>query len=96
MFFLKGYVFPMFGAYENILASGFILGYVIYDCTHYYIHHNKPTLWWFKSLRDYHTLHHYKNPQLAYGVSNKLWDYVFGTVLYEESKDSVFIKKKES
>jgi len=41
---------------------------------------------YFRGLKDYHILHHYKNPKLGYGVSNKLWDYVFGTVLYDEPR----------
>lgn len=84
---------PLFGVYENIMAAGFIFGYVMYDVTHYYIHHNKPYLGYFRSLKDYHILHHYKNPQLGYGVSNKLWDYVFNTVLYEDSKKSHLAKQ---
>jgi len=75
---------PLFGPYENIMAAGFLLGYMTYDVTHYYIHHNKPILTYWKRLKEYHILHHYKNPKLGYGVSNKIWDYVFQTVLYDD------------
>ena len=77
---------PNFGMYQDVISSGFILGYMTYDVTHYYIHHNKPTLSYWKGLKDYHILHHYKNPKLGYGVSNKLWDYVFNTVLYDHER----------
>lgn len=66
--------------------AGTLTGYIIYDMTHYFIHHNKPAISYWRNLKDYHILHHYKNPKLGYGVSNKLWDYVFGTVLYPDTK----------
>ena len=71
--------------YRCVLA-GMISGYVIYDMTHYYIHHSKPKIGYWKSLKEYHILHHYKTPNLGYGVSNKLWDYVFGTMLISDKK----------
>jgi 4-hydroxysphinganine ceramide fatty acyl 2-hydroxylase len=66
--------------------AGFLTGYVMYDMTHYFIHHNKPALSYWRDLKDYHILHHYKNPKLGFGVSNKIWDYAFDTVLYAEDK----------
>jgi len=66
--------------------AGVLTGYILYDMTHYYIHHNKPAAWYWRELKSYHVLHHYKNPKLGYGVSNKLWDYVFDTVLYADTK----------
>ena len=54
--------------------------------THYYIHHNKPALAYWRELKSYHVLHHYKDPKLGFGVSNKIWDYVFDTVLYADKK----------
>lgn len=29
--------------YSHAFLGGGLLGYVIYDCTHYYLHHGKPT-----------------------------------------------------
>ena len=29
-------------ASANVFASGFLLGYLIYDMTHYYVHHHRP------------------------------------------------------
>lgn len=34
-----------------------------------------------RELKKYHLAHHYKNFDLAFGVTSKLWDYVFNTVL---------------
>jgi len=71
------------------------MGYVMYDLTHFYIHHSKPYFSYFGKLKEYHVMHHYKNPHLGYGVSNKLWDYVWGTVLYDDrEKEVVHTKSK--
>jgi len=61
------------------LFSGFILGYLAYDLTHYATHHwpMRNGIW--KWLKRHHMRHHYKTPGLRFGVSSPLWDYVFGT-----------------
>ncbi|GMM30413.1 fatty acid alpha-hydroxylase [Martiniozyma asiatica (nom. inval.)] len=60
-------------------AGGF-LGYIIYDVTHYMLHHAKLPKY-LQDLKTYHLEHHYKNYQLGFGVSNNFWDHVFGTYL---------------
>lgn len=58
---------------------GFILGYLFYDMTHYAIHHyNFKSNFWL-DLKHHHMLHHYKDMNHGYGVSSKIWDYVFRT-----------------
>ena len=65
--------------------SGFVLGYLVYDMTHYAIHHaNFKTPFW-KKIKQHHMLHHYDNPSKGYGVSSALWDKIL---------DSDFPKKK--
>ena len=56
---------------------GFILGYLVYDISHYAIHHFnfKGNLW--KKIKQHHMLHHYQDPAKGYGVSSPLWDKVF-------------------
>ena len=56
---------------------GFILGYLIYDISHYAIHHFnfKGSIW--KKIKQHHMLHHYQDPQKGYGVSSPLWDKIF-------------------
>jgi sterol desaturase/sphingolipid hydroxylase (fatty acid hydroxylase superfamily) len=56
---------------------GFILGYLIYDISHYAIHHFnfKGDIW--KKIKQHHMLHHYQDPEKGYGVSSPLWDKVF-------------------
>lgn len=61
--------------------SGIMIGYLIYDMTHYYVHHGKPRSAFFKALRTHHLAHHH-NPKFhdrKFGVSSTLWDHVFGT-----------------
>ena len=61
------------------MFSGFIVGYLIYDLTHYATHHF-PMRWGpLKFLKRYHMQHHYKTPDKRFGVSSPLWDVVFGT-----------------
>jgi sterol desaturase/sphingolipid hydroxylase (fatty acid hydroxylase superfamily) len=58
---------------------GFILGYLVYDISHYAIHHFnfKGNIW--KKIKQHHMLHHYQDPNKGYGVSSPLWDKVFGS-----------------
>lgn len=58
---------------------GFFLGYLLYSFLHRATHVAKPPKR-FKYLWKHHALHHYKYPNKAFGVSNTLWDRVFGTM----------------
>jgi sterol desaturase/sphingolipid hydroxylase (fatty acid hydroxylase superfamily) len=58
---------------------GFFLGYLLYSFLHRATHVVKPPKQ-FKFLWKHHSLHHYKYPNKAFGVSNTLWDHVFGTM----------------
>ncbi len=62
------------------LFAGFILGYLIYDLTHYATHHFPMRLGYLKYLKRYHMMHHFKTPNDRFGVSSPLWDRVFGTL----------------
>lgn len=59
--------------------AGIATGYLAYDMIHYATHHFSMKSRAGKFLRQYHMVHHFKYPQLGFGVSNPLWDYVFGT-----------------
>lgn len=61
------------------VLMGFGLSYICYDMFHYYSHHCGASF--FDEMRRYHMKHHHKNPERGFGVTSKLWDYVFGTVL---------------
>ncbi len=66
-----GSAFPTMG--------GLLIGYILYDMTHYYTHHAKPRTRWGKFLRAYHLAHHHKHWEAMFGVSNPFWDIVFRT-----------------
>lgn len=64
----------------NSLFSGGLLGYVMYDCIHYYLHHGSPSNGsYFCKLKSYHVAHHFQDPQKGYGISTTFWDYPFKT-----------------
>jgi len=71
-------IFPM--AIANGIIAGAFTFYVLYDCMHYALHHTKLPEY-VREMKKYHLAHHYKNFELGFGVTSKLWDYVFGTVL---------------
>ena len=59
--------------------SGFILGYLFYDITHYAIHHfNMHSKFWL-AIKNHHMLHHYHDEFNGYGVSTPFWDVIFRT-----------------
>jgi sterol desaturase/sphingolipid hydroxylase (fatty acid hydroxylase superfamily) len=60
--------------------AGFIVGYLCYDGTHYYVHHFVPTTRWGKFLRRHHLTHHFADHDGGFGVSSPLWDVVFRTM----------------
>lgn len=59
--------------------AGFILGYLLYDITHYMLHHAqfKSGIW--KRIKQHHMLHHYDDSTKGYGVTSALWDKIFGS-----------------
>ncbi len=62
------------------LTSGLLIGYLIYDLTHYATHHFPMRSRYARFLKRYHMQHHYKTPEQRFGVSSPLWDWVFGTM----------------
>jgi len=64
--------FPVFG--------GFLLGYLFYDYTHYYVHHFVPRTKFGKRLREHHMRHHFQDHRYGYGVSSPIWDVAFRTL----------------
>ncbi|KAI1820910.1 inositolphosphorylceramide-B C-26 hydroxylase [Xylaria intraflava] len=59
---------------------GGIFGYVMYDMTHYFLHHQNLPLW-YKGLKKYHLAHHFLDYELGFGVTSAFWDRVFNTEL---------------
>jgi sterol desaturase/sphingolipid hydroxylase (fatty acid hydroxylase superfamily) len=82
-FILFRLLFGFSGAVSNFLVYGlfaaFITGYLGYDMIHYATHHFTIRAKWLKKVKLHHMQHHYKTPNMRYGVSSPLWDVIFGT-----------------
>lgn len=68
------------GAAAAPFFVGFGLGYLVYDGTHFGLHHFKLTGSLGKALRKHHMLHHHIDHAGGFGVSSPLWDLVFRTM----------------
>lgn len=76
-FALFYYLLPGYIVYAFFV--GFITGYLVYDMTHYALHHASfKSPFWMK-LKKHHMLHHYSDPTKGYGVSSDMWDKVLGS-----------------
>lgn len=85
-----GVSIPLYGAFLGLflavlggagwaVQAGFVSGYAYYDLTHWWLHHGKPRSAYGRRLRRHHFLHHFKETNARFGVSNPFWDKVFGT-----------------
>ncbi len=60
-------------------TGGIVFGYLCYSGLHYCIHMFKAPKF-LQPLWTHHLLHHYQNEEMAFGVSNRIWDWVFKTM----------------
>ncbi|KAI9350509.1 hypothetical protein DFJ73DRAFT_832438 [Zopfochytrium polystomum] len=67
--------------YSYAVTAGAFFGFQGYDMIHYSLHHVRPATQHLREMKSYHLDHHYKNAHQGYGITSKMWDYVFGTVL---------------
>lgn len=65
--------------YSFSFLAGFLVGYAAYLSVHYIIHAYSPPKNFFKALWRNHVMHHYKDGEIAFGVTTPFWDYVYGT-----------------
>lgn len=68
------------GDYALYFLPGFLTGYAAYLGVHYMVHSYQPPKNFLKILWVNHAVHHYKDPDAAFGVSSPLWDYILGTM----------------
>lgn len=78
----------LIGVSVLLYFPGFLSGYSIYLLIHYAVHRFRPPSNFLKILWTHHALHHYKSEDTAFGVSNPLWDYLFGS-MPAKSADSI-------
>jgi 4-hydroxysphinganine ceramide fatty acyl 2-hydroxylase len=75
------FVFKLiFGQFVFGVVAGMLFGYALYLFVHYAVHAYAPHKNFLKQLWIHHSIHHYKDPNVAYGVSSPLWDYILGTM----------------
>jgi dihydroceramide fatty acyl 2-hydroxylase len=60
-------------------GAGFLAGYLLYDMTHYYLHHHKPRTRFGRWMRELHMRHHFQDDTRGFGISAPYWDRAFGT-----------------
>ncbi|MTI31830.1 sterol desaturase family protein [Xanthovirga aplysinae] len=68
------------GAYAWAFVPGFAVGYSMYLGVHYVVHAYPPPKNVLRKLWEHHAIHHYKDPERAFGVSSPLWDFLLGTM----------------
>jgi sterol desaturase/sphingolipid hydroxylase (fatty acid hydroxylase superfamily) len=59
--------------------AGLLVGYLVYDTTHFVVHHYSIPTRFGKFLKRHHFRHHFMSPDRDYGVSSPLWDFAFRT-----------------
>jgi sterol desaturase/sphingolipid hydroxylase (fatty acid hydroxylase superfamily) len=76
-----GFLYLAFGAhYAPALGAGFVSGYLVYDMTHYYLHHFTPRGRMGRVLRELHMRHHFQDDTRGFGISAPYWDAIFRTL----------------
>ncbi|KAK8575833.1 hypothetical protein V6N13_032853 [Hibiscus sabdariffa] len=82
---LYGILFTL--SIRPVMFGGGLIGYVMYDMIHYYIHHGQPTKQSLKSIKKYHLNHHFRIQNKGFGITTALWDRVFGTLPNTKAAD---------
>ncbi len=67
------------GDFVFAFLPGFLVGYAMYLLVHYIVHTFSPPKNFLRQLWINHSIHHYKDDSIIFGVSSPLWDYVFRT-----------------
>lgn len=68
------------GDYAFGFLAGFLMGYAAYLAVHYSIHAFNVPNNFLKLLWHHHSIHHYREPDRAFGVTSPFWDHIFGTM----------------
>lgn len=63
----------------SYLFIGLTAGYFTYEWLHFQAHHGRAKLPLLRYLKKYHLLHHYRTPDLRFGVTSPAFDFLFGT-----------------
>jgi sterol desaturase/sphingolipid hydroxylase (fatty acid hydroxylase superfamily) len=77
--FLLAFWLVVGGGSALAMGAGFLVGYLVYDMTHYALHHTNPRGALGRRLREAHMRHHFQDDTRGFGVSAPYWDWVFRT-----------------
>ncbi|NPA33368.1 MAG: fatty acid hydroxylase [Chlorobi bacterium] len=82
-YLLKDLAFAFYG--------GFVFGYLVYLLFHWAQHRlpKRDVPKFLQPLWEHHVIHHYKDPDVNFGVSTRLWDFLFRTTheqVYKEEE----------
>jgi 4-hydroxysphinganine ceramide fatty acyl 2-hydroxylase len=82
----------------NALFGAVLVGYVGYDLMHYSQHHvHFSRTSYFGQMKSYHMKHHFSGQEnVGFGITNTLWDHVFGTLLDVNKKPSASAQADEA
>jgi sterol desaturase/sphingolipid hydroxylase (fatty acid hydroxylase superfamily) len=81
------------GNYVYTFLPGFVIGYSLYLFVHYAVHAFRPPKNNLNVLWINHSIHHYKDDTVAFGVSSPLWDVIYGTMPKKTYKRKKPVKK---
>ncbi len=70
------------------VMAGTILGYIAYDMVHYATHHLPMKGAVMRFLKRHHMEHHFRTPEMRFGVTTSMWDQVFRTEPPRETRSA--------
>jgi sterol desaturase/sphingolipid hydroxylase (fatty acid hydroxylase superfamily) len=82
---IAAFLFPLLSLilwsaqWAALVMVGLILGYLSYEVIHFSIHRAPRIRRLLKPLASHHLHHHYADPTRCFGVTTRLWDWVFRT-----------------
>jgi sterol desaturase/sphingolipid hydroxylase (fatty acid hydroxylase superfamily) len=79
LMFYGGFLVVLGSDRAMAFGAGFLAGYLVYDMTHFCLHHRVPATRVGRRLREHHLRHHFQDSTRGFGVSSPVWDRVFGT-----------------
>lgn len=65
--------------YAGLAITGMSLGYLAYEMIHGMAHHWTPRSRLGRTLKRYHLIHHYAEPEHAFGITSPVWDLICRT-----------------
>jgi len=70
--------------YGATFTIGFLVGYIGYEVIHRRLHTHAPRGFYGRWARKHHFTHHFTRPNDNHGVTQPIWDLVFGTYVQPE------------